>query len=454
MDSKIFGNLSTYFEMYVCLSKCPLSRESLVRKMKEAGKKSSSVSDHVNKAISGDIAFISGTEEKLVLDQDALAQFLSEACNELNLEAQIQSKKKQKPEDQIASVTRAHSPAYKDMQVQLNTANNELKKMEQQVAEMTDVIMQLEKDKRKKVSAAITREMGKKVLVPATVKSIPPSILATDFFLESPGQELDESVLVSKTGGVLDSIYQFAKDEPPEITEETYWNRIVARFKSGKLFEKRLADQEQLEKEIDVEKESLDANRIKSLNMLLADEHMDNQTKLSTYAFWYFHDDPEMEDLLVFAGEHGINANYVIRLLEKPEEFRNYRTMRGFLKQVQMASEAHIKREAAQELLCGEWKVVAEYCGKECEFKMVPVEELENFRKCLKEGMEQSALKSIQRMLESTFGPMDQKLEEEVKDIEAPAYIHPEVEGVDVHVKVDDDAAYEGFSEKEVKDEQ
>ena len=68
--------------------------------------------------------------------------------------------------------------------------------------------------------------------------------------------------------------------------------------------------------------------------------------------------------------------------------------------------------------------------------------------------MEQSALESIQRMLESTFGPMDQKLEEEVKDIEAPAYIHPEVEGVDVHVKVDDDAAYEGFSEKEVKDEQ
>ncbi len=346
MDSKIFGNLSTYFEMYVCLSKCPLSRESLVRKMKEAGKKSSSVSDHVNKAISGDIAFISGTEEKLVLNQDALAQFLSEACNELNLEAQIQSKKKQKPEDQIASVTRAHSPAYKDMQVQLNTANNELKKMEQQVAEMTDVIMQLEKDKRKKVSAAIAREMGKKVLVPATVKSIPPSILATDFFLESPGKELDESVLVSKTGGVLDSIYQFAKDEPPEITEETYWNRIVARFKSGKLFEKRLADQEQLEKETDVKKESLDSNRIKSLNMLLADEHMDNQTKLSTYAFWYFNDDPEMEDLLVFAGEHGINANYVIRLLEKPEEFRNYRTMRGFLKQVQMASEAHIKREA------------------------------------------------------------------------------------------------------------
>lgn len=54
-----------------------------MRKMKEAGKKSSSVSDHVNKAISGDIAFISGTEEKFVLDQNALAQFLSEACNKV-----------------------------------------------------------------------------------------------------------------------------------------------------------------------------------------------------------------------------------------------------------------------------------------------------------------------------------------------------------------------------------
>ena len=108
MDSKIFGNLNTYYEVYVALSKRPLSKENLVRNLRDAGKIASSASEYGKKAVNGEIAFISGTEEKLELDQAALMQFLLEACGDFNLEAEIHPKRKKKEEDEYAPVKSGH----------------------------------------------------------------------------------------------------------------------------------------------------------------------------------------------------------------------------------------------------------------------------------------------------------------------------------------------------------
>ena len=460
MDSKIFGNLNTYYEVYVALSKRSLSKENLVRNLRDAGKIASSASEYGKKAVNGEIAFISGTEEKLELDQAALMQFLLEACGDFNLEAEIHPKRKKKEEDEYGPVKSGHSQNFTNMNNQLNAATAKIKKQEETIAKLTTQLVEAQQDKQKVISAAITAEMDKKVLVPKTISSEPVEVLAKDFFYDNPGKELDAVHLVSKLGGVLDGIYQFTGDMPPEISEKSYLQRICARFRGGELFKKRLDDQTKLGKK-QKEVRSLDANRIKSINMLLADEDMDNQTKLSTYAFWYFHDDPQMEELLVFAGEHGINANYVIQLFEKPAEYRNYRTMRAFLMQVQMASEAHIKREAAQELLCGEWSVVADYCGKPCHFKMMPVEELENFKKLLEENKIPKALTTLKKILKSTSGPMDQKLVDEKKEagceadieIEVPSFIHSMDGDVDIHALVED-SSMDDFAEQELDDEQ
>ena len=59
MDSKIFGNLNTYYEVYAALSKRPLSKENLVRNLRDAGKIASSASEYGKKAVNGEIAFIS-----------------------------------------------------------------------------------------------------------------------------------------------------------------------------------------------------------------------------------------------------------------------------------------------------------------------------------------------------------------------------------------------------------
>lgn len=472
MDSKIFGNIGTYLDVYSCLSELPLSREGLTKNLKATGRIASSTSEYVRKAADGELAFIQESNGKIALNMDELLKFLSELCKELHLDAQIQMQKKGKKEDSIATVLHGHSPQFHNMNNELNAAKQEVKKLREEKAELESVIQALQEEKLQEVVAAINKEMSRKVLVPASVESVPKNIFARDFFYSNPSRELDPQKLVSKQGGILDEIYQYEEAQTPELTEENYWKRICARFASGEMFRRRLADEEKLQKQRNMPKEKLDENRLKSINLLLADEEMDNQTKLSTYAFWYFHDDPEMEELLNFAGEHGIYANYVIGLLEKPAKLRNYRTMRAFLMQAQMASEARIKREAAKELMCGEWSIVADYCGKPCHFKMFPVEELELFRKLLEENKPTKSLTVLKKMLKSTSGPVDQKLmdskktkaavqkkepekeesEKEESDIKAPDFIREAEAGADVHTKVDDEAGYEGFSEYESED--
>ena len=198
MDSKIFGNLNTYYEVYVALSKRPLSKENLVRNLRDAGKIASSASEYGKKAVNGEIAFISGTEEKLELDQAALMQFLLEACGDFNLEAEIHPKRKKKEEDEYGPVKSGHSQNFTNMNNQLNAATAKIKKQEETIAKLTTQLVEAQQDKQKTISAAITAEMDKKVLVPKTISSEPVEVLAKDFFYDNPGRELDAVHLVTK----------------------------------------------------------------------------------------------------------------------------------------------------------------------------------------------------------------------------------------------------------------
>ena len=193
----------------------------------------------------------------------------------------------------------------------------------------------------------------------------------------------------------------------------------------------------------------LDANRSKSVQLLLSNKSLSNQAKLATYAFWYFHDDPEMEELLRLAGRYGIHADSVIQLLEQPKEYRNYKTVRAFLQQIMMSSEAQIKMEAAKELLCGDWYVTADYCGKTCHFKLMPVEELEEFVLLLNEVRLDEASEKLVKLLEwkSTCGQSDHKLEKE--DIETPKFVKEVSNIQEAHMPIDEEVALSHFEESE-----
>ncbi|MCF0127390.1 MAG: hypothetical protein HUJ70_02415, partial [Pseudobutyrivibrio sp.] len=323
-----------------------------------------------------------------------------------------------KKDEAVAAVTRAHSPKFNELNEELRQAKAEAKRCRDELAMMQQQLVD-------KTAKDIITCMEKKTLILSGIKSDPPEVLARDFF--GDGSNNNDRKHESR---ILESLYQI-KDQPEKnLTEANYLKRVLKSLNPGKLLKARLQAQEKDELQFQ------DNERTKAIELLLADEQMDNQTKLATYAFWYFEEDEEMQRLLEFAGENAINANYVIRLLEKPKELRNYRTMRAFLQQARMASEAHIKRQTVQELLCGDWQVVADYCGKEAHFRLLPLEELQVFRELLGQKDLQGAKMVLENVMSSTFGPVDQKSKtdetEDENTSEAPSFLHEGLEGLNL----------------------
>ena len=66
---------------------------------------------------------------------------------------------------------------------------------------------------------------------------------------------------------------------------------MCSQFKEGRVFKSILSRQESKHKGEDWKA----GERQKAIRLLLENREMDNQTKLATYALWYFHGDHEME---------------------------------------------------------------------------------------------------------------------------------------------------------------
>ena len=437
---KLLGTLDTYMDFYSYVSKGKRSSQDVTKYLQSKKKGASTISDHLKTARDGKLMYISFEDDTFSLDCGGLAQELMSVISQLNLDVYI-AEKKGKPEDSIPSVTSANSPQFEEMNKKLNAANNKNKKLQTDLKKKDEEIAGLQKKIQQVLCESIFTEMNNKILVPGTLVSNPVEVLARDIFNECADKDVKRESA---------SLYETKVEVKKELTEKNVIQHVCNQFKDSGVYKKFFGKKEVNPQSENVKQKS---DREKAIALLLANEEMDNQTKLSTYALWYFHDDPEMEELLTYAGDYGINANYVIRILEQPGE-RNYRTIRAFLKQAMSASEAHIKRRTVQELLCGDWQAVAKYRGKMCHFKLVPVEEIRAFRNLLLKYDQGNAACMACQMI--TSGPMDQKLiqdggELNTLQIEVPGFVHEADGDVDIHVAIDESLAMNDFAETEVK---
>ena len=437
---KLLGTLDTYMDFYSYVSKGKRSSQDVTKYLQSKKKGASTISDHLKTARDGKLMYISFEDDAFNLDCGGLAQELMSVISQLNLDVYI-AEKKGKPEDSIPSVTSANSPQFEEMNKKLNAANNKNKKLQADLKKKDEKIAGLQKKIQQVLCESIFTEMNKKILVPGTLVSNPVEVLARDIFNECADKDVKRESA---------SLYETKVEVKKELTEKNVIQHVCNQFKDSGVYKKFFCKKEANPQSENVKQKS---DRENAIALLLANEEMDNQTKLSTYALWYFHDDPEMEELLTYAGDYGINANYVIRILEQPGE-RNYRTIRAFLKQAMSASEAHIKRRTVQELLCGDWQAVAKYRGKMCHFKLVPVEEIRAFRNLLLKYDQGNAACMACQMI--TSGPMDQKLVQDddelnTPQIEVPGFVHEADGDVDIHVAIDESLAMNDFAETEVK---
>ncbi|NMA66452.1 MAG: hypothetical protein GX957_09475, partial [Clostridiaceae bacterium] len=118
MDTQALSCFATYMGVYEYLSRGSYTASEVTKHLAN-DQNSKTASKHSKKAADGELEFISlNEEERLVLDKSALIDYLLEFCTSLNLEADIHVKRKQKPEDGIASITDSHSKSFQDMKSQ------------------------------------------------------------------------------------------------------------------------------------------------------------------------------------------------------------------------------------------------------------------------------------------------------------------------------------------------
>lgn len=482
MNLNIIKSLQSYDKAYVCIGTIPKSRDELVELLSNDGsiKSRTTISKYVQKSFDGELPMLVIRDDRISVDEVELRNFVEDLCKSLGTDAGIlftepvpTPKGRKEKDAPIPVIDGVKSPVVRELRKKISDQKSESAKKEKEMQELLakkdEVIARLQKRIHDDVGKAILTEMDKKPVILSSIESKPEEVFQRDFFLDNPGKLLDIPMLVSKYGGERDPFYKSIRTSQQELTTENYRKRVATILFKSKFFENRANDVERLLTQKNPEKD-IYKNRLESIKLLLQAENMSNQMKLSLYAGWHEYHGTEMEDLLNFAGDHCIDANYVITLLERPMDFNNYQNVRGFLRQACKASEARMKRETVRELIAGEWYVLADYNGQLCRFQMMPVSELLKFRKALLENHYGEAVFELEKLLatvrNASFEDDDPDKKLMVKDTrikqsyegyfrDAAAMIHGAEKGyeMDVHAPMDDESSFVDFSESEVKED-
>ena len=470
MEEKL-TTLEKYGYIYHMVGMNPITRKELREKIKKDSPKMSetTLKKYSDAPFDGAYPMFVVKDDKATLDITAFRSFIEELCKYVGTDAAVLftgpapapgGRKGDNP--QIAKVpNKAENP-----QILIERKKNT--ELSKQIADLEKQIEELRLVNQKIVADSVLANMSKEVNI-STVRVFGKAV-EEDIFLHNVSDVLGEVRDVSKVGGIRQSFYVKDSDKAKELTVQNARSNVAEILFRSKFFEKLFHDSCAYEKKVsgkvDITTTQMDANRRKSIELLLSEDKLSNRAKLALYAGWHEYHGTEMEDLLNYAGDHCLDANYVIRLLEKPDVANNYQNVRGFLRQACKASEARMKREAAKELIAGEWFVIAEYNGKPCRFQMFPVEELLYFEKLLRKGLYPKAVLEIDKLLgtykKSAFVDADPEKELVVRsagymDLDAEYYaeaskmIHQneKMSGIDANVPIEEDGSSDDFKEYE-----
>lgn len=470
MEEKL-TTLEKYGYIYHMVGMNPITRKELREKIKKDSPKMSetTLKKYSDAPFDGAYPMFVVKDDKATLDITAFRSFIEELCKYVGTDAAVLftgpapapgGRKGDNP--QIAKVpNKAENP-----QILIERKKNT--ELSKQIADLEKQNEELRLVNQKIVADSVLANMSKEINI-STVRVFGKAV-EEDIFLHNVSDVLGEVRDVSKVGGIRQSFYVKDSDKTKELTVQNVRSKVAEILFRSKFFEKLFHDSCAYEKKVsgkvDITATQMDANRRKSIELLLSDDKLSNRAKLALYAGWHEYHGTEMEDLLNYAGDHCLDANYVIRLLEKPDVANNYQNVRGFLRQACKASEARMKREAAKELIAGEWFLIAEYNGKPCRFQMFPVEELLYFEKLLRKGLYPKAVLEIDKLLgtykKSAFVDADPEKELVVRsagymDLDAEYYaeaskmIHQyeEMSGIDANVPIEEDGSSDDFKEYE-----
>lgn len=300
----------------------------------------------------------------------------------------------------------AEKVSEKDTRNQIRILTEENDKCIKKMRELEECIHKLKAELAVRSGDYLKTELGRKVLVASSISVGPKENVSDECFLVDPEELLDVDACVARYGGELDSFYdEISTDssdtgyEPGhELTEKNHALRTMRTVGTKRFFEKRIRDNAEVKKiennvgqlfpcrgnsrtERQRERDKILRNRFISINNIIKSTRLTNQEKLMMYAMNSEYHNTNVERLLIYAGAHCINANYLIYLLEDPDVCTTYENTVAFLSQFADASEYRMKLDLARELIEGKWYITADYNGRMTKFQLVPIEEFNELRK-------------------------------------------------------------------------
>lgn len=300
----------------------------------------------------------------------------------------------------------AENVSEKDTKNQMRILTEENENCIKKMRKMEECIHKLKAELAIRSGEYLKTELERKVLVASSISVGPKENVSDECFLVDPEELLDVDACVARYGGELDSFY----DEIPtdssdtgyepghELTEKNHALRTMRTVGTKRFFEKRIRDNAEVKKiennvgqlfpcrgnsrtERQRERDKILRNRFISINNIIKSTRLTNQEKLMMYAMNSEYHNTNVERLLIYAGAHCINANYLIYLLEDPDVCTTYENTVAFLSQFADASEYRMKLDLARELIEGKWYITADYNGRMTKFQLVPIEEFNELRK-------------------------------------------------------------------------
>ena len=381
MDRELLANLGTYSEVYEYVAKGKRTKEELFCYLQEErGKPRTTADGQVKKAFEGQLQMIIPCGEIVTFDKAVAYQVVSELCDWFDLDVVTKSTVRN-PKETIAELWQ-----------EIEVLKNELKRANQ-----------------KSVAKAIITQMDKTTIIPESAKVYIDGKYVADAEKPVSKMQLDVKEMLSLYGGERDTLYRIIDGDENDLTVENYTHKIRGEVLGSK-FLKFYLEQVNRIKQIGkrkiyegktVTQLELHEKRLEAINRLLKDNTITNQQKLSMYALFHHPYEEDMEFLLRLAGDYGVEAEHVIWMFENKNMDWTYETAQSFLMIVGKTSEIRLKRQAAVELIAGDWYVTAKYNGKDCHFQMVPMEELENFRKCLLDAKYDEATEALCHLLDT-----------------------------------------------------
>ena len=198
---------------------------------------------------------------------------------------------------------------------------------------------------------------------------------------ESGNSWSNKSILFSEAHPSLDpvkcslsSYFETLKEEN-KLTAAKLKAIAIGRIFSDRILSKVIEHMKPLQK---LRRRIYPNQGIFTIEELLSYEGLTNSEKLALYAFSTKRFSKEMTEILEMASQYGINAEYVIRILESYVVSKE--TKDAFMEALKLAtaeSEYVMRMQFAKELIWKQWCIEAEYNEELTEFQLVPVKELE-----------------------------------------------------------------------------